>query len=429
MKNSTICTIAFLFLMSFSLSSQTVGLKVISSGDVGVGTANPVEKLDVDGAVKLGTTTATNAGTIRFDNDCFQGYDGTSWVDLGGSGCGGSTATCTDGIQNQGETGVDCGGPCAACSGGSCEVFPNMNHSRDLPNELWNNEYNVGGTGISGDGELCWKVNPHVGNTQQIMGLSLDPNVSAAMNTVDFGIHFYIRSTHNIFRVYIRENGTNKGLVVNQGTDVDGSTFCVRRTGTTIEYVMDGTVLYTSTASSTGTLYFDNSFYDRTNSSIWGVRPSSNDYFDVELCPLGTYTMTTPTNESDILPSYDEKINSLENELSRLKEIVSSGSNHELTLEESQIRLKLNDKPGLEQNSPNPFSIDTQISYYIPKMTGAAELTFYNYNGLKIQQIELDHIGYGKVTVDASELPIGLYSYSLVIDGQVVLSNKMSIVR
>jgi len=28
------------------------------------------------------------------------------------------TATCSDGIQNQGETGVDCGGPCAACSGG-----------------------------------------------------------------------------------------------------------------------------------------------------------------------------------------------------------------------------------------------------------------------------------------------------------------------
>lgn len=25
------------------------------------------------------------------------------------------TATCSDGIQNQGETGIDCGGPCAAC--------------------------------------------------------------------------------------------------------------------------------------------------------------------------------------------------------------------------------------------------------------------------------------------------------------------------
>lgn len=25
------------------------------------------------------------------------------------------TGACTDGIQNQSETGVDCGGPCAAC--------------------------------------------------------------------------------------------------------------------------------------------------------------------------------------------------------------------------------------------------------------------------------------------------------------------------
>ncbi len=34
-------------------------------------------------------------------------------VSIGGEG--GSTPTCNDGIQNQGETGVDCGGPCPAC--------------------------------------------------------------------------------------------------------------------------------------------------------------------------------------------------------------------------------------------------------------------------------------------------------------------------
>ncbi len=32
-----------------------------------------------------------------------------------GGGGGGGGATCSDGIQNQGETGIDCGGPCAAC--------------------------------------------------------------------------------------------------------------------------------------------------------------------------------------------------------------------------------------------------------------------------------------------------------------------------
>ncbi len=35
-----------------------------------------------------------------------------------GGGGGGNTATCNDGIQNQGETGVDCGGPCTACQTG-----------------------------------------------------------------------------------------------------------------------------------------------------------------------------------------------------------------------------------------------------------------------------------------------------------------------
>jgi hypothetical protein len=36
------------------------------------------------------------------------------------AGTTGPAATCSDIIQNQGETGVDCGGPCTACGGGSC---------------------------------------------------------------------------------------------------------------------------------------------------------------------------------------------------------------------------------------------------------------------------------------------------------------------
>lgn len=30
-----------------------------------------------------------------------------------------NTGTCSDGIQNQGETGIDCGGPCSACKEGA----------------------------------------------------------------------------------------------------------------------------------------------------------------------------------------------------------------------------------------------------------------------------------------------------------------------
>ena len=61
--------------------------KIFSKGDkVGIGIKEPKEKLDVDGAVKVGDTNGPDAtpGTIRFNNNAFEGRDGTSWVKFGG---------------------------------------------------------------------------------------------------------------------------------------------------------------------------------------------------------------------------------------------------------------------------------------------------------------------------------------------------------
>jgi len=48
---------------------------------VGIGTATPSEKLEVNGAIKLGTSAGTNDGTIRWDGSNFQGYN-SGWVNL-----------------------------------------------------------------------------------------------------------------------------------------------------------------------------------------------------------------------------------------------------------------------------------------------------------------------------------------------------------
>jgi hypothetical protein len=42
------------------------------TGGVGIGNANPQQKLDVAGAVRLGTTTTAISGSIRFDNGQFE---------------------------------------------------------------------------------------------------------------------------------------------------------------------------------------------------------------------------------------------------------------------------------------------------------------------------------------------------------------------
>jgi len=61
-------------------------LTVTSSGDVGIGVINPGEKLDVAGGVKIGNSSGTNAGTIRWTGSDFEGYDGSSWRSLAGGG-------------------------------------------------------------------------------------------------------------------------------------------------------------------------------------------------------------------------------------------------------------------------------------------------------------------------------------------------------
>lgn len=51
-------------------------------------------------------------------NDGIQNQNETS-IDCGGV-CPSACPTCTDGIRNQGEASVDCGGPCPACASIQC---------------------------------------------------------------------------------------------------------------------------------------------------------------------------------------------------------------------------------------------------------------------------------------------------------------------
>ena len=63
------------------------GVSIADDGKVGVDRSAPLERLDVDGAIRLGSTSDTNAGTIRWTGTDFEGCDGSTWHSLtGGSG-------------------------------------------------------------------------------------------------------------------------------------------------------------------------------------------------------------------------------------------------------------------------------------------------------------------------------------------------------
>ncbi len=78
-----------------------------------------------------------------------------------------------------------------------------------------------------------------------------DPNWN--YNTIDYAIYM-----QNGTNYYIYENGSSKG---NHGNWTTSDVLGIRRTGTTIEYLKNGDVVYTSVTPSTSSMVFDTSLY------------------------------------------------------------------------------------------------------------------------------------------------------------------------
>jgi hypothetical protein len=57
-------------------------MTILPAGNVGIGLTAPVERLEINGAVKIGSTSNSNPGTIRWDGVNFQGYNGSSWFNF-----------------------------------------------------------------------------------------------------------------------------------------------------------------------------------------------------------------------------------------------------------------------------------------------------------------------------------------------------------
>lgn len=63
-------------------TSDVQRITIKNDGKVGIGVSNPIQELEVNGAILVRNTTITNAGAIRFDGKHFEGFDGVSWRQL-----------------------------------------------------------------------------------------------------------------------------------------------------------------------------------------------------------------------------------------------------------------------------------------------------------------------------------------------------------
>jgi len=73
---------------------------------------------------------------------------------------------------------------------------------------------------------------------------------------------------------------------------------------------------------------------------------------------------------------------------------------------------------------PNPVNVNTKINYNIPFSYVRATLYIRNIIGTIVREHEISN-PQGKLNLDLSDLNEGIYFYSLVIDGNVVLTRKL----
>ena len=137
--------------------------------------------------------------------------------------------------------------------------------------------------------------------------------------------------------------------------------------------------------------------------------------------------------QNTIISHQDSMINELNNRLSNLENCINSlnlcnqNQPTQMTQPTTGQTISLNTVQSivLNQNVPNPFAEQTVISYSIPESVKNADILFYDSNGKLINTVSIKERGSSQLNVFANDLSTGIYTYTLVADGQIVATKKM----
>ena len=143
----------------------------------------------------------------------------------------------------------------------------------------------------------------------------------------------------------------------------------------------------------------------------------------------------------------DEKVNMMQRTIDELRNVILvccdktvdalrqqdstllGNDNHKNNNNNSNTQTLTPDEAILYQNTPNPFSSNTEISCYVPAITNNAFIYVYNLQGTELMSFPILQSGFSTVTIYASALPAGMYLYTLVVDNVIIDSKRMILTK
>ena len=133
----------------------------------------------------------------------------------------------------------------------------------------------------------------------------------------------------------------------------------------------------------------------------------------------------TIAQQQEALSNLMSKMEILSSQLNDIKECCSNGSHSSGTgINNTVPTMSL---PQLLNAVPNPASNSTVVYYYVPSSYNSAKIQLTNVNGEIIQTIDIISAGYSSCTLQLANVANAIYNYSLIVDGKIIDSKKLSI--
>ena len=83
----------------------------------------------------------------------------------------------------------------------------------------------------------------------------------------------------------------------------------------------------------------------------------------------------------------------------------------------------------IAQNSPNPFRGNTKIEVFLKTMKNNAWVSVFDLSGKEVLRYPISKTGQTDLTVSSESLLPGIYAYSLFVDGTMVASKRMVVIK
>ena len=153
------------------------------------------------------------------------------------------------------------------------------------------------------------------------------------------------------------------------------------------------------------------------------------------VCAPDELTEYYSVNYTAMIPLLVEAIKEQQNQIVELQQQIANIGQEVIEDKSIKIQDDVNDvenadvKAVLYQNAPNPFSNETEIRYYIPNNAGQASLLIFDMQGTLKKQMQIVGKGNGSLIINASELPAGLYIYSLIVDNREIDNKRMILTK